>query len=167
MYQSLAELLAQSGQTIDPEQFKRQPVHVTNQFQQSEIPQMGEMSKPQSFIDVHTFDYSYVTHNHKEVQLTNQEKQDWITKLIAMMTDPIAKQGAHLISVNIGNLANMDRTNNKSAEDILVLLAQYIIQKDRSLLPMVEEQLMDMVELGQCAQGRTTRLWQLLVSLPK
>ena len=31
--------------------------------------------------------------------------------------------------------------------------------------PMVEEQLRDMVQLGQCAQGRTTRLWQLVVSM--
>jgi len=168
MYQNLAELLAQSGQTVDPSQFQmRHPVQHNDPSQVLQPVQPLQPNQPQSFIDVHAFDYSYADHDHEDVELTNQEKHDWITQLTTIMQHPIARQGAHLISANIGNIANMDRTNDKSAEDILVLLAQHMIQKDRSLLPMLEEQLIDMVQLGQCAQGRTTRLWQLYVTLPK
>jgi hypothetical protein len=67
--------------------------------------------------------------------------------------------------MNIDNTANLDSTNQKTADDLLVLLAKHVLEKDRDILPLVEEQLQDMVELGQCAQGRTTRLWQLYKAL--
>lgn len=157
MYTSLAELLQQSGQTELLEQL-HQPIQ-----QQPSILSGAPQREP--FIDVHTFDYSYAHRGHEQVTLTNQEKHDWIQRLIVKMNHPGAKRGAELILANIGMEANVDTTNNKTADDLLVLLSQHVLTKDESFLPMVEEQLIDMLHLGQCAQGRTTRLWQLYVAI--
>lgn len=121
-------------------------------------------SGPSAFIDVHRFDYSYVDKKHEPVTETPEQRHHVIKHLMDRMTNPIAKQGAHIILANIGNDANKDSTNQKTADDLLVLLAKHV-EKDPSFLPMIEEQLQDMVQLGQCAQGRTTRLWQLYQAL--
>ena len=124
-------------------------------------PVMTGPSVPSTFIDVHTFDYSYVNKEHEPVLLSKEEKIQLLEELRASMTNQMARQGVHMIIANIDNIANRDSTNQKTADDILVLLAKHILEKDKDMLPLVEEQLQDMVELGQCAQGRTTRLWQL------
>ena len=147
MYTSIAELLQQSGQQTDPFIFQRPNPTPTQSIQSS-------------FIDVHTFDYTYANLNHDPVNMTLEEKINWIERLMEHL-DPIARQGAHLILVNIGMEANRDTTNKKTAEDLLVLLAQHVLLKDKDFLSLVNEQLIDMLQLGQCAQGRTTRLWQL------
>jgi len=124
-----------------------------------------------SFIDVHQFDYTYQDRGYdldpNVVELTNDEKRQWIHQLRLRMSNATAIQGLVMIVANIGMLANEDTTNRKRAEDILVVLAKYVLQCDQSFLSLIEEQLEDMVHLGQCAQGRTTRLWQLYASLPK
>lgn len=127
-------------------------------------PRILNTSRPSQFIDVHQFDYSYKNVQHKPVTLSNTERVYIIERLISKMKDPIAINGARIIMANIGNDANRDSTNQKNADDILCLLALHI-EKDADLLPLLEEQLADMVQLGQCAQGRTTRLWQLLTTL--
>lgn len=121
-------------------------------------------SGPSAFIDVHRFDYSYVNKTHETVNETPEQRHILIQQLMDRMSNPIAKQGAHIILANIGHDANKDSTNQKTADDLLVLLAKHV-EKDPSFLPMIEEQLQDMVQLGQCAQGRTTRLWQLYQAL--
>ena len=123
------------------------------------------VSSGSSFIDVHRFDYSYVDQSHEVVTDTIQEKTQWLLQLINLMTNPIAKQGVNIILANMGHDANRDSTNQKTADDLLVLLAKHLIKKDASVISLVEEQLQDMVQLGQCAQGRTTRLWQLYQAL--
>lgn len=119
------------------------------------------------FQDVHVYDYAYSTQKHDRLLMSTKDKEQWIHRLMQLMKNPISIQGAHMILANIGLDANYDSTNDKHAEDILVLLSIHIIEKDSDMLPLVEEQLQDMVQLGQCAQGRTTRLWQLYASLPK
>jgi len=118
-------------------------------------------SRSSQYIDVHQFDYSYQHLDYPPLELTDLEKKQWMERLIASMKNPIAIHGARLIVANIGHEANQDHTNKKSADDILVLLAKHVLEKDKEFLPMIEEQLQDMLQLGQCAQGRTTRLWQL------
>jgi len=118
------------------------------------------------FQDVHVYDYAYSSLQHEQLIMSPQDKERWIVRLIQRMHNPLSIQGAHIILANIGNMANYDSTNHKYADDILVLLSMHM-DKDADLLPLVEEQLQDMLQLGQCAQGRTTRLWQLYVSLPK
>ena len=129
-------------------------------------PNMIPSMNPSSFIDVHTFDYSYKDLD-LNLDMSNNEKELWLRQLIPRMKNNIAIAGVHMIIANIGHDANMDNTNRKSAEDILVKLTQYVTQCDESFIELIEEQMEDMVHLGQCAQGRTTRLWQLYCSIPK
>lgn len=158
MYSSLAELLSQSGQT----ELLTQLQHSQPLQQQA---QQAQHSQREPFMDVHKFDYSYAHHTHEQVTLTDHEKRDWIQRLILKMNQHGAKRGAEIILANIGMEANVDTTNNKTADDLLVLLSKHVLTKDESFLPMIEEQLIDMLNLGQCAQGRTTRLWQLYVAI--
>jgi hypothetical protein len=163
---SVEELILQSSQssttnpfnTIDTNRplISTQPSNSVNSF---------EPSHPSSFIDIHTFDYSYRDAVHTAVMLTDNEKRQWITSIMNRMTNQTAIQGARIIMANINHDGNRDHTNQKNAEDLLVLLARHCIEKDQSVISLLEEQLQDMVELGQCAQGRTTRLWQLYVAL--
>ena len=117
------------------------------------------------FIDIHTFDYTYADKQLEELKLNDEEKVEWIKKLMDCMKNPLAIEGSRLILSNIGMHANLDQTNQKRAEDLLVLLSKHVLEKDSSFLELLEEQLIDMVQLGQCAQGRTTRLWQLYVTI--
>jgi len=117
----------------------------------------------QSFRDVHVYDYSYKDRPYTPLVTENQI--EWIQRLIPKMKNPVAIQGIHLILANTGNLNNFDTTNQKRAEDLLADLAHVILTKDTDLLELLEEQLVDMYQLGQCAQGRVTRLWQLRETL--
>ncbi len=117
----------------------------------------------QSFRDVHMYDYSYKDRPYTPLVTENQT--EWIQRLIPKMKNPVAIQGIHLILANAGHLNNYDTTNQKRAEDLLADLAHVILTKDTDLLELLEEQLSDMYQLGQCAQGRVTRLWQLRETL--
>lgn len=117
------------------------------------------------FQDVHQFDYTYKDQEFA-LDMTDEEKIKWIHAIKSRMTNPIAQHGVDLILANINQDANLDRTNKKRAEDLLVIISKHI-ETDQNLLPLIEEQLQDMVQLGQCAQGRTTRLWQIYTLLPK
>jgi hypothetical protein len=157
------ELIALSTQTenilIHQHLVMTQPV-------QADIQQPMQPMQQAPFIDVHTFDYTYADKSF-ELDMNAVEKETWIRTMSLKMTHPIAVQGVHMILSNMDHDANLDRTNKIRAEDILVKLSQYVLQCDESFLPLIEEQIIDMVQLGQCAQGRTTRLWQLYCSLPK
>lgn len=143
-----------------------QPTTDTNQIETFRpLVSLHQPSTSSSFIDVHTFDYSYRDAHHETITATDNEKRQWITTIMSRMSNPTALQGARIIMANINHDGNRDHTNQKNAEDLLVLLARHCIEKDPSILPLLEEQLQDMVQLGQCAQGRTTRLWQLYVAL--
>jgi hypothetical protein len=117
------------------------------------------------FQDVHQFDYSYKDQPFV-CDMTDDEKIKWIHAIKSRMTNPIAQHGVDLILANVNQNANLDLTNQKRAEDLLAVLSKHM-DSDSNLLPLLEEQLQDMVQLGQCAQGRTTRLWQIYTLLSK
>jgi len=119
-------------------------------------------SSASTFRDVHEYDYTYREAYHPKVE--GAEKAVWIDRLRARMTRPLAMAGLDLIRANQGGMGNLDTTNDKRAEDLLADLAKHILESDSDLLELLEEQLEDMYGLGQCAQGRTTRLWQLLAT---
>jgi hypothetical protein len=111
------------------------------------------------FRDVHVYDYSY--RDVEYTPLVRENKRGWIERIIPHMKNPLAIQGIHLILANIDTLNNFDTTNQKRAEDLLADLSYSILENKAELLDLLEEQLADMFQLGQCAQGRVTRLWQL------
>ena len=158
-FTTVEELMIASNQELPTTNVM--PEHpLTQQFQNPQLMNTGHL-----FQDVHLFDYTY---KEKEfaLDMSDEEKIKWIQSIKSRMTNPIAQHGVDLILANINQDANLDRTNQKRAEDLLVSISKHI-ESDQNLLPLIEEQLQDMVQLGQCAQGRTTRLWQIYTLLPK
>lgn len=121
-------------------------------------------SAPSAFRDVHAYDYTYREAAYAPA-VAAEDRPAWIERLRERMTRPLAIAGLALIQANHGHMGNLDTTNGKRAEDLLADLAKHIIETESAdLLALLEEQLEDMYSLGQCAQGRTTRLWQLLMT---
>jgi hypothetical protein len=121
---------------------------------------------PAAFRDVHTYDYSYKDAEYVPTVVDPHQKLHWINQIDERMSLPDAKAGLNLIRANIGNEHNADTTNQKRAEDLLADLAKHIIETNNTdLLRLLEEQMQDMYRLGQCAQGRVTRLWQLIQTI--
>lgn len=77
---------------------------------------------------------------------------------------PDAQRMVHrIMTENSAN--NVDPMNHHmDARQLLVALLDRSSQLS-DLPPLLEEQLLDMIRLGPCPQGRTTRLWQLLQSV--
>ena len=125
----------------------------------SGVPSSGETNPASQFRDIHVYDYTYKDSDYTPI--VSSHKREWIERLLPKMRNSVAIQGIQLILANIGHLNNFDTTNQKRAEDLLADLAYVILEKNADLLELLEEQLADMYQLGQCAQGRVTRLWQL------
>ena len=120
------------------------------------------------FQDIHQYDYSYRDLPYTPVVTTLEERKRLILELEETVTNPSARLGIHLIYANAGTMNNLDNTNGKQAEDLLADLAHTILVENKvDILPLLEEQMADMFHLGQCAQGKTTRLWQLIQALDK
>ncbi len=78
---------------------------------------------------------------------------------------PTAIQAINKINQNIRQPPNYDRTNNTYADDILYLVCKKIAEtKDTNILVYLAEQLSDIITSGSCAQGRNTRVFQVLFS---
>lgn len=67
-----------------------------------------------------------------------------------------------------GNKKNIDAINNADARKLFIKLLDKIQQQSQEDIEMwqclLEEQLVDMKNLGPCPQGRIIRLWQLFQS---
>ncbi len=67
----------------------------------------------------------------------------------------------------IGKPANFDPSNKLSADDLLyqICLILEITNYDNETMPVVIEQLADVITAGNCSQGRCTRLFQIYLPL--
>ena len=116
----------------------------------------------EEFKDVHQFDGTLSIPSLEP--FTKENKLEQIKILIPKLSRPFAihmlqKIGQALI---MNNGDNRDDTNNVDATDLLA----NILSKDyENALELLDEQLEDMYNLGQCPQGRTTRLLQILTSM--
>jgi len=72
-----------------------------------------------------------------------------------------ALKAIDLIEGNIQKSSNYDHTNGVYADDILVIIIDKLTNSPE-LLPILTEQLHDIVASGTCAQGRCIRLLQIL-----
>lgn len=133
------------------------------------------------FIDVHEFDgkWNFVPKQN----YTRQEKIKEFEHLLELFKIhrinnqySVCHKGIHLISNNIQLPDNYDSKNKVYADDILMeicmkikgLQLDSVINKNeiiKDILSLIDEQVSDMYRLGQCSQGRSTRLYQIYLTL--
>ena len=94
----------------------------------------------------------------------NLSKEDKLIKtdnLLKSISDPISVKFLKRIINDFGKSSNKDPTNNLIADDLVCLCEAHKNNKD--FIESLEFQLKDM-QTGFCPQGRTHRLFQLLIA---
>ena len=119
-------------------------------------------------LNTHYYDGKLVE-NYKMILDTSPEREAKIISFKQLKDDLIvhspkqfvsrAVRVVDLIQSSIGNGPNFDRTNDVYADDILYQICQ---RRTIDLLPLLAEQLNDILASGSCPQGRCTRLFQIL-----
>ena len=115
-------------------------------------------------IDVHTFDGKLLNKFNITKIFSNNEKKKYFLEFKSELKSQEAKSCVAMIINHINTMNNYDPTNKINAEDILmeIINMDYI-----NILDFIDEQLSDCYKLGQCPQGRTTRLFQIWLALSK
>ncbi len=131
------------------------------------------MSSPATFQDVHVYDGRI--RNVKLAYKVDEENKQQLFKFFhnSRLTDDTAKLGVRMIASDTQKPPNYDPSNDKYADDLLAALIIYMLETEttegkestESLTRVIEEQLSDFVKLGQCPQGRCTRLLQVYNSI--
>ena len=115
------------------------------------------------FRNVHEFDGSLNTVFSPEKTYSLREKNDLFLQLRERLVNRQAKFGVNLVIRDLSeskDSLNFDDRNNLDCSDILAHICDKI--KNTAIdLNFIEEQLRDMVRLGRCPQGRTTRFLQI------
>ena len=124
-----------------------------------------------NFIDVHTFDGKW---NH---DITTKHNLEYKEKIFNVLLEEVKKigtddsiKGLTLVIENTQKQPNYDCSNKLFADDILVEICIKLSAIDNEdhrndILRLLSEQMCDMYKLGQCPQGRTTRLIQVWNSI--
>ena len=118
-----------------------------------------------SFIDVHTFD-GYLKNKYKPIKnFSIEEKENMFNNLKTSLKSPLS---VHIINIMIKDLhitkgCNYQIENDMDSSDILADIIIYKHFKD--IITILDEQLEDIVSLGSCPSGRTTRLFQIWKSI--
>lgn len=141
-------------------------------------------------MNVHLFDGKLKEFYIEKGRISDVDKKQMFNELSELL-DQDGKNGLSLI-INNQNNSNYDPINKLDANDILAEICDYITKetdkyeelkgcdnkeikdnteindnseklKDiKNIINNINEQLKDMFLTGQCAQGRTIRLWQIL-----
>lgn len=125
------------------------------------------MANPDTFIDIHRFDGLW-SHDIK----TTTSLEDKCILFNALYQDmrnlgveSTSLRGLILVVENAQKPSNFDPANKIYSDDILVeickKMANASAEKQHDTLVNIAEQLSDMYNLGQCPQGRSTRLIQI------
>ena len=119
------------------------------------------------FIDVHTFD-GHCKHYAVSVA-ADQAKQDCFALWLSRWPEGAGKEGIKLIVRDTGQAFNLDSSNGVYADDILFEILRRVssyekcdLQATTDTLAIINEQMADMLTLGQCPSGRSIRLLQIL-----
>jgi hypothetical protein len=123
------------------------------------------------FQDVHKFDGLW-SHNLKN-SISKDRKLESFQTLIQMIQDLKLEdrsiEGLKLITQNCEEPSNYDHINKIYADDILIefynLLLYLTLENQKTFLYILAEQMNDLINLGTCPMGRTTRIWQLYRAL--
>ena len=111
-----------------------------------------------NFRDVHQYDGQLATKSTVLSSYSQQQKQELLQKLQKILRNPISKFMADRIMMDDGMV---DSSNHVKPSDMLAQILSMKMSTDIFLL--LEEQLADNMMLGQCPQGRTNRMSQILV----
>lgn len=112
-------------------------------------------------IDVHTFDGKLIDKYIKRNNVSNVDKKLMFSKFISEIS---SSQSILIVQNIIDNLEKEEGGDNYQPEnniDCSDILADILLGNYKDLLPLLEEQLVDIVELGKCNSGRVTRLLQV------
>ena len=132
-----------------------------------------------NFKNVHIYDGKltslYTPQNNGSKSMTNSIKKDFLLNFIEDIFNSYKINLSKPINLFIkgledNNNSNFDKSNNIDSCDLLidtliVLDKKELLKPGEGLLEVLIEQLNDFVNLGQCPQGRSTRLlqiWQLI-----
>lgn len=120
--------------------------------------------------DVHEFDSKIP---HHVIQRFNKDYKikafENLLNLESIKTDHTAITALKLVIDNIESTQNYDHTNKIYADDVLIEICELLehdiyLDKDFAIL-LLTEQMKDMLTLGTCPMGRSTRLWQIYKAL--
>ena len=128
------------------------------------------MTDSSRYQNVHVYDGKW-SHNIKTIT-SLEDKCILFNKLHQDMKDlgddSTSIKGLILVVENAQKPSNFDPSNNIYSDDILVEICKKMVsvsaEKHHDILVNIAEQLSDMYNLGQCPQGRSTRLYQLYLS---
>lgn len=112
---------------------------------------------PSTFRDVHVYDGKLNTGSISVLKISNLEKQTMLSKVISILKDERSKRMALLL---LNETDNYDNANKLNTSDIFATILSRRMTID--IFSLLDEQLMDNFMLGQCPQGRSTRLLQIL-----
>ena len=110
--------------------------------------------------DVHVYDGKLIGKFTPIHIFDNDNKTSLFARLISILDDPVSKNMVQLILDGINNTSNYDSTNMIDASDVLVDILMFDDGVD-GVLKTLEQQLIDMYQLGSCPQGRVVRLLQI------
>lgn len=119
------------------------------------------MSNPK--LQTHFYDNECVKIKLPSVNISKDEMILVLSNLQNYIVNDIARNAIQLIISDIGQSANFDHTKDIWVENLLYEICINPCLKD--CLPIIEEQLADIILSGQCAQGRVTRLLQVYLSI--
>lgn len=132
------------------------------------------------YLNTHFYDGKLVQNDliSKIIDLRNSKLSETKRELFAKLAEEIktakveerfrltALQAIHIIDRDIHQPGNYDCTNGIYADDVLYLVCKRMYSdKEIEIFDYLTEQLSDIITSGQCAQGRSTRLFQLLRTL--
>lgn len=100
---------------------------------------------------------------HKHLLFTNLIEDIKLNPAVLDKYRPTAIRAVEVIKQNIRQAANYDQTNSMYADDVLYMVCKNT--KNADVLVYLSEQLSDILTSGQCAQGRSTRIFQVLSAL--
>lgn len=136
-------------------------IHIFKNRNQSK-PTISSVSKSlnqsgQSFRDVHVYDGKLTLPSIQILKFSNLEKATMHSKIVSILNDQRAKIMATKL---LSETNDFDGANNFNTSDIFATVLSRRMTLD--ILQLLEEQLIDILMLGQCPQGRTTRMLQIL-----
>ena len=113
-----------------------------------------------NFKDVHTFDGTLGQHFIPTESFTKEKKIQLISEFCDKLLSDTAKLMMQKIIIDLDNQNNVDTSNGVDSSDILAEICKKVSTVEIDL-SFIEEQIVDMVLLGPCPEGRTTRFLQI------